>query len=108
MDAMAQPIGSCGLCNSAIRAVTLTISAGIETPGGERAKDEPLQSDFQQRSVPRPDFGISLDQVTTRSATMSVPLVSGLSSSAMTKLAAPTAVPTIIGMARPSCQLVAK
>ena len=47
-----------------------------------------------------------LDQITTRSATMSVPLVSGLTSRAMMKLIAPTAVPTSIGMARPICQLV--
>jgi hypothetical protein len=38
-----------------------------------------------------------LDQITTRSATMSVPLVSGLTSRAMMKLVAPTSVPTSIG-----------
>jgi hypothetical protein len=40
-------------------------------------------------------------QATTRSGTRIFPLVSGPSSSAITKLAAPTQVPTIIGIAKP-------
>jgi hypothetical protein len=40
-------------------------------------------------------------QATTRSGTRILPLVSGPSSSAITKLAAPTQVPTSIGIAKP-------
>src|SRR6516225_133231 len=47
-------------------------------------------------------------QASTTSATSSLPLVSGLSSTATIRLAHPTVVPIIIGMANPRFQVVAR
>ena len=56
-----------------------------------------------RRSTPQP-----YDHATTRSGTSSLPLVSGASSRATIKFTAPNTVPISIGMAKPSCQVVAK
>ena len=61
------------------------------------------QKIFASRLRPTPPA-----QASTRSGTNSFPLVSGLSSSAIMKLRAPKTVPISIGIAKPSCQVVAK
>src|SRR6516164_1753758 len=61
------------------------------------------QKIFASRLRPTPPA-----QASTRSGTSSFPLVSGLSSSAIMKLRAPKTVPISIGIAKPSCQVVAK
>ena len=89
-------------CCPPVLRVWLTASGGA-LPSARSRCPQGASRAASARHTPQP-----CDHATTRSGTSSLPLVSGASSSATIKLIAPNTVPTSIGIAKPSCQVVAK